>query len=465
MKANKSFAAIILAAGQGRRMKSDRPKAMHEIAGQAMLGHVMQTAQAAGVGHIIVVTAPKQDDVRTLAIHLDAKAQCATQTEPLGTGDAVRAALPLLKGLGKSGRVVVMFGDTPLIPPSVIDALLTAKAPLAVLGFTPDDTAAYGRIVLENSQPIVIIEHKDATADQRKIKLCNGGAMAIDAVLLPDLLEQLSNDNAQGEYYLPDLVQLAVAAGHSTALVKSTSENVMGVDSQAALAQAEEIYQNRLRQKFMDAGVTLIAPETIYFSHDTQIEKNVIIEPHCFFGTNVSIASGARIKSFSHIDNAIIGRNAQIGPYARLRPGTVLEADVKIGNFVETKQAHIEMGAKVNHLSYIGDAHIGAKANIGAGVITCNYDGFNKHKTEIGVEVFVGSNTSLIAPIKIADGAYIGSSSALSERCRKRCFGCYPCAFALDKRLGGEVPHPSQKGKKIICAALSALLAKNKSRQ
>lgn len=448
MKANESFAAIILAAGQGRRMQSDRPKVMHEIAGQAMLGHVMQTAQAARVGHIIVVTAPKQDDIRALAARLDAKVQNATQAEPLGTGDAVRAALPLLKSLGKNGRVVVMFGDTPLMPPSVIEALLAAKAPLAVLGFIPNDAESYGRIVLEKNQPIAIIEHKDATSAQRKIKLCNGGAMAIDAALLPDLLEQLSNDNAQGEYYLPDLVQLAVAAGHSTVLVESTPENVMGVDSQTALAQAEKIYQNKLRQKFMDAGVTLIAPETTYFSYDTKIEKNVIIEPHCFFGTNVSISSGARIKSFSHIDNAIIGRNAQIGPYARLRPGTVLEADVKIGNFVETKQAHIETGAKINHLSYIGDAHIGAKANIGAGVITCNYDGFNKHKTEIGAGVFVGSNTSLIAPIKIADGAYIGSSSALSENIESDALAVTRAPLRLIKGWATKFRARHKKGKK-----------------
>lgn len=422
MKTNiptKKFAAIILAAGKGTRMKSSVPKVMHKVAGLAMLGHAMAVAKNAGVTQTIIVCAPSQDDVRHLATSLDEKAVTVVQEKQLGTGDAVRSALPALlrsASLGKKNisRVIVMFGDTPLMRPAIIAALLNEKAKLAVLGFTTNEPQGYGRIRLEKGRPIEIIEHKDASKTQRQITLCNGGAMAIDCDILPDLLAALSNDNAQGEYYLPDLVALAHAGGHSTALIEVDASDTLGVDSRVGLAKAEALYQGRLRQKFMQEGVTLIDPQTNFFSHDTQIENDVTIEPNCFFGEKVTIARGSLIKAFSHIENTIIGARGQIGPYARLRPGTHLEADVRIGNFVETKKAHIKSGAKVNHLSYIGDAHIGKNANIGAGTITCNYDGFNKHKTQIGDGAFIGSNSSLIAPVTIAAGAYVGSSSVIT---------------------------------------------------
>lgn len=404
--------SIILAAGKGTRMKSALPKVLHPVGGLPMLGHVMRAAEHAGLSETIIVVSPEQESIKSFVTHVSSTATMAIQQQQNGTGDAVIAAMPLPAHIK---RAVIMFGDTPLMRPETLRQLAGSKAQLTVLGFTPEDPQGYGRILLSDNQtPVEIIEHKDADEELRQITLCNGGAMAVDREILDQCLEQLNSNNAQGEYYLPDLVKLAVENGYSTGLVLGDVHDIMGVDSRAGLSKAEAVFQNRQRRHFLDTGVTLQSPETVHFSFDTTIETDVVIEPHCVFGPGVSIASGALIKAFSHLEGAQVGNHAVIGPYARLRPGTELADGVKIGNFVETKKAKIGLGAKVNHLSYIGDAEIGAGANIGAGTITCNYDGFNKHKTEIGAGAFIGSNSSLIAPVRIGDGAYVGSSSVLS---------------------------------------------------
>ncbi len=406
------FGAIILAAGKGTRMKSSLPKVLHEIAGQPMLGYAVSAAVEAGASHVYLVTAPEQDNVRAYADGLDATViHCIQQTQN-GTGDAVRAALPETQS---GQRLVVMFGDTPLMRAPVLQALANADSDIAVLGFELDNAAAYGRIVLgANGAPEKITEFKDADPATRQITLCNGGAMGLSQNCLADLLPQLTNDNAQGEYYLPDLVGLAHGAGLSTHLVMASDEDALGVDGRAGQAKAEKLMQQRLRAGFLEAGVCMQDPYSVFFSFDTEVGDEVIIEPHVKINTGVRIGRGSHIKAFTHLEGVSIGEAAQIGPYARLRPGTVVGNDARIGNFVETKKAAIGDGAKISHLSYIGDAELGAEVNIGAGTITCNYDGFNKHMTIIGAGAFVGSNSSLIAPVTIGAGAYVGSSTALS---------------------------------------------------
>ena len=407
-----AFGAIILAAGKGTRMKSAVPKVLHEIAGRPMLGHVMAAAECAGATEILLVTAPDQDDVRAYA---DAEGLAVThclQTEQLGTGDAVRAAL---EPAAKHERLVVMFGDTPLMRADVLAGLAADPADVAVLGFEPEDAAAYGRIIMDGDAPQKIVEFKDADAATRAITLCNGGAMGVSAAALQKYLPQLQNDNAQGEYYLPDLVGLAVADGARTALVTATAEDTMGVDSRAGQAKAEGLMQQRLRRRFLDAGVGMQDPDSVFLSFDTEIEADVVLEPHVKINCGVSIGQGTVIKAFTHLEGVRIGRDAAIGPYARLRPGTQVGDEAKIGNFVETKKAAIGKGAKISHLSYIGDAELGMEVNVGAGTITCNYDGYNKHLTKIGDGAFIGSNSSLIAPVSIGKGAYLGSSSAVSK--------------------------------------------------
>ncbi len=393
-------------------MKSNLPKVLHLIGGLPMLGHTLTAVKEAGMEQSIIVLSPNQETVSDFAAQFSPNTNFVIQQQQNGTGDAVKAAMPLPKNIK---RVVVMFGDTPLMQAETLKKLLNAPEQLAVLGFTPDNPAGYGRILLSKEHtPVEIIEHKD-TSKTHQISLCNGGAMAVDREILERCLGKLGNDNAQGEYYLPDLVRLAVEEGFSTGLIMSDPSDTIGVDSRAGLAKAEALFQTRQRQYFMEQGVTLIAPSTVFFSHDTQIAPDVIIEPHCIFAPKVNLARGCVIKAFSHLEGSVIGKNSVIGPYARLRHGTQIEAGAKIGNFVEIKETTIGKDAKVNHLSYMGDAQIGESANIGAGTITCNYDGFNKHKTEIGAGAFIGSNSSLIAPLKIGAGAYIGSSSVLSN--------------------------------------------------
>ena len=406
------FGAIVLAAGKGTRMRSALPKVLHEIAGRPMLGHAISAARQAGAAEILLVTSPEQDDVRAYADSLEGALTHCLQVEQLGTGDAVAAAFEASQ---KHQRLVVMFGDTPLMPAEVLAELAGHSAELAVLGFEPEDGAAYGRIVLQGQTPTQIIEFKDADAATREISLCNGGAMALSQTALAKYLPQLNNDNAQGEYYLPDLVRLASEDGASTGLVMASPEDTMGVDSRAGQAKAEGLMQKRLRQSFLEAGVGMQDPDSVFLSYDTKIEADVVLEPNVKINVGVSIAAGTVIKAFTHLEGVRIGKAAQIGPYARLRPGTQVGDEAKIGNFVETKKSIIGKGAKISHLSYIGDAELGMEVNIGAGTITCNYDGYNKHITKIGEGAFIGSNSSLIAPVTIGKGAYLGSGSAISK--------------------------------------------------
>ncbi|MBT5157937.1 MAG: bifunctional UDP-N-acetylglucosamine diphosphorylase/glucosamine-1-phosphate N-acetyltransferase GlmU [Rhodobiaceae bacterium] len=406
------FGAILLAAGKGTRMRSALPKVLHEIAGRPMLGHAIAAARQAGAAEILLVTSPEQDDVRAYADSLKGALTHCIQQEQLGTGDAVAAAFDAAK---KHQRLVVMFGDTPLMRAEVLAGLALHTAELAVLGFEPEDPAAYGRIVMQGETPTQIIEFKDADAATRKIGLCNGGAMALSQAALAKYLPQLKNDNAQGEYYLPDLVGLAAQDGATTGLVMAKPEDTMGVDSRAGQAKAEGLMQRRLRQSFLEAGVGMQDPDSVFLSYDTQIDADVVLEPHVKINPGVRIASGTIIKAFTHLEGVDIGKDAQIGPYARLRPGTQVGDEAKIGNFVETKKAIVGKGAKISHLSYIGDAELGHEVNIGAGTITCNYDGYNKHVTKIGAGAFIGSNSSLIAPVQIGKGAYLGSGSAISK--------------------------------------------------
>ena len=407
-----SFGIIILAAGKGTRMKSALPKTLHEIAGRPMIGHAIATALEAGADNVVLVTSPDQDNVRAYADSLNLPVTHAIQHEQLGTGDAVRAAFDVTQ---VHRRLVVMFGDTPLMRPQVLAALAQDPAEISIMGFEPEDAAAYGRIVMADGQPQKIVEFKEADEETLKIKLCNGGAMGLSRNVLSTYLPKLNNDNPQGEYFLPHLLGLATAEGVGSSLVMADLEDTMGVDSRAGQAKAEGIMQARLRQKFLAAGVGMQDPDSVFLSFDTQIEPDVTLEPHVKINPGVAIGSGTVIKAFTHLEGVTIGKNAAIGPYARLRPGTTVGDEAKIGNFVETKKAEIGKGSKVSHLSYIGDAELGIEVNVGAGTITCNYDGYNKHVTKIGDGAFIGSNSSLIAPVTIGKGAFLGSSTALSK--------------------------------------------------
>ena len=412
-------AAIILAAGKGTRMKSRLPKVLHKVAGLPMVGHSVTQALKAGCAPIAVVTAPGMDDVAKTVRNIGGEIDIATQKEQLGTAHAVLAARHVLGEL--EGNLLVLYGDTPLLTADTITRILAAleedtSCAVAVLGFIPDDPGAYGRLVLGDDGSLArIVEAKDASDEELAIELCNSGVIALRGKTAWELLKQIDNKNAKGEYYLTDVVALARKAGYRAVAVEADPDEVLGVNSRNELAVAEAIFQYRARQAHMEAGVTLIDPDSTFFSTDTQIAPDVLIEPNVYFGPGVSIASGAHIKAFSHIEGATIGANTVVGPFARLRPGTVLGDEVKVGNFVEIKQSDIAAGAKISHLSYIGDATVGAEANIGAGTITCNYDGYHKHRTVIGREVFIGSNTALVAPVIIGDGAMVAAGSTITE--------------------------------------------------
>jgi bifunctional UDP-N-acetylglucosamine pyrophosphorylase/glucosamine-1-phosphate N-acetyltransferase len=412
--------AIILAAGKGTRMKSALPKVMHCVAGIPMVAHSVRQALAVGAAPIALVTAPGMESVVKAAQKVGGDIDSAQQREQLGTAHAVLAARPVL-GEQIDGNLLILYGDTPLLTSETLDKLLDAlnddpRCAVAVLGFTPDNPGDYGRLVeAEDGTLERIVEAKDASDDELAIGLCNSGVMALRGAMAWKLLAQVKNDNAKKEYYLTDVVQLARAAGQLAMAVEADADEVLGVNSRSELAVAEAIFQFRARGQHMDAGATLIDPDAVYFAADTVLGRDVIIEPGVFFGPGVTVGDGAYIKAFSHIEGASIGANATVGPFARLRPGTVLGADVKIGNFVELKKADVADGAKISHLSYIGDATVGAEANIGAGTITCNYDGYNKHETVIGRDVFVGSNSALVAPVTIGDGAMIAAGSVITE--------------------------------------------------
>ncbi len=410
--------AIILAAGKGTRMKSTLPKVMHRIAGASLLAHVFAVVKKSGIGRTCLVVAPGMDEVAATALELDPEIQLFVQAKQQGTADAVKAARPALEKF--SGQVLVLYGDTPLLRPETLNAVrieLKGGADVVVIGFEAEKPTSYGRLLFdENARLTGIREEKDASAAERALTLCNSGIMGFrSAKTLLGLLDRIDSDNANKEFYLTDAVALAHGARLETRMVESSGEEVLGVNSRAELAEAEAAIQKRLRAHAMANGATLIAPDTVFFSHDTRIGNDVVIEPHVVFGAGVVVEDGATIRAFCHIAGARIGAGAVVGPFARLRPGANLAADAHVGNFVEIKQAEIGEGAKVNHLTYIGDASVGARANVGAGTITCNYDGFDKHRTEIGADAFIGSNSSLVAPVKIGEGAYVGSGSVIAK--------------------------------------------------
>lgn len=412
--AQRSCLAVVLAAGEGTRMRSSTPKVLHSIGGKSLIAHVLSAAIEAGGADIAVVVGPGRDDVAAEARRLAPQAQTFEQSERLGTAHAVLAARTALA----ADDILVMFADTPLVRPETMTALrqaLADGAAVAVLGFTPKDPAGYGRLVMKGNELIAIREEKDATADERKIVFCNGGLMALAGKQALAILDKIGNANAKGEYYLTDAVAIAREMGLKAVAIETAEDDVRGINTKAQLAETEAVLQARLRAQAMEAGVTLVAPETVFLSSDTKLGRDVTIEPNVVFGPGVTVEDGATIRSFSHLEGAHVGRGARVGPFARLRPGAKLGADVHIGNFVEVKQATLEAGAKANHLAYIGDARVGEGANIGAGTITCNYDGVDKHRTDIGKGAFIGTNSSLVAPVKIGDGAYIGSGSVVTK--------------------------------------------------
>ncbi|MCP4329144.1 MAG: bifunctional UDP-N-acetylglucosamine diphosphorylase/glucosamine-1-phosphate N-acetyltransferase GlmU [Alphaproteobacteria bacterium] len=410
------LAIVVLAAGLGTRMKSDLPKVLHKVGGMPMIGHVLAALGELGAGKVIVVVGSEMAD-RPIDF---APAEVAVQSERRGTADAVRSALPCLESF--DGDVLVAYGDTPLVSPETYAALLAAKrgsdgAAVAVLGFRPADATDYGRLITgEDGALQAIVETRDASAEERKIALCNSGLMVVDGRHLATLLAAIGDDNAKGEFYLTDIVKVARAAGHGCVYIESSDANeLMGINARADLAVAEAVFQTRARAQALAAGVTMVDPTTCYLSYDTRLGRDVVIEPHVFIGPGVVIGDRVTVRAFCHIEGAAIGDDASIGPFARIRPGSELGNGVRIGNFVEIKNAQFGADAKANHLSYVGDSAVGNGANIGAGTITCNYDGVGKHRTEIGAGAFIGSNTALVAPVRIGAGAVIGAGSVISE--------------------------------------------------
>lgn len=394
-------------------MRTSLPKALHAIGGRTLLDHVLSAVSGADIA---LVVGPDHGALEAAAKKLVPQAQVYVQRERLGTAHAVLAAKDALAQ--KHDDILVMFADTPLVRPETLAQLrvaLAQGAAVAVLGFKPADPTGYGRLVMKGGELTAIREDRDASADERKIDFVNGGLMALSGDNALAILQRIGNANAKGEYYLTDAVAISRDMGLKAVAIETAEDDVLGINTKAQLAQAEAVLQSRLRNAAMDAGVTMVAPETVFLSADTKFGKDVTIEPNVVFGPGVSVDDGAVIRSFSHLEGAHVGKGARVGPYARLRPGADLGQDVHIGNFVEVKAATIEAGAKANHLSYIGDARVGAGANIGAGTITCNYDGISKHHTDIGAGSFIGSNSALVAPVKIGDGAYVGSGSVVTK--------------------------------------------------
>jgi bifunctional UDP-N-acetylglucosamine pyrophosphorylase / glucosamine-1-phosphate N-acetyltransferase len=408
--------AIVLAAGQGTRMRSSLPKVLHAVAGRSMIGHVLASVGGSVATAASVVVGPDRDDVAAEACKLFPGASIRVQTDRLGTAHAVLQARDDIAA--GCDAVIVLYADTPLVRPETIAKLrdaIVGGAAVAALGFEARDPTGYGRFLMKGDDLTAIREHKDASLEERAVTLCNAGLMAFDGRRALDILGRIGNANAQNEYYLTDAVEVARSLGLKTVAVRAPEEEVMGVDDRIKLATAEGIMQRRLREQAMRNGATLIDPSSIFFSHDTKIGSDVTVEPNVFFGPGVTVAKNAVIHASCHIEGADIGEGVHVGPFARLRPGTVLAAKSKVGNFCEVKNADVGPGAKINHLTYIGDASIGAAANIGAGTITCNYDGYFKYRTTIGERAFVGSNSSLVAPVTIGDGAYVGSGSVVTR--------------------------------------------------
>jgi bifunctional UDP-N-acetylglucosamine pyrophosphorylase/glucosamine-1-phosphate N-acetyltransferase len=415
----RKLAVIILAAGHGTRMKSARPKVLHEIAGRPMLSHVLESVSRLAPERVVVVVGPDMPDV----IAIVGSHEAVVQNERLGTGHAVLATRSVVEPIfGSDGPfdLLIVNGDAPLIGSDTLAEMRGAAqkqdVPFVCLAFSPDDTTGYGRVILDREGRLArIVEHADANEAEQAVGLCYAGMLLADGRALYELASRISNDNAKGEYYLTDVFGLARAEGLTVQVIEAAPNEVLGVDDRIKLAQAERILQACLREKAMARGVTMVDPDTVWLSWDTDIASDVRIEPNVYFGPGVRVETGAEIKAFSHLEGVSVGAGAQIGPFARLRPGTVLEDGVRIGNFVEVKNSSLAVGAKANHLSYVGDSTVGEGANIGAGTITCNYDGFAKHKTEIGAGAFIGSNTALVAPVRVGERAIVGAGSTITR--------------------------------------------------
>jgi bifunctional UDP-N-acetylglucosamine pyrophosphorylase/glucosamine-1-phosphate N-acetyltransferase len=438
--------AIVLAAGEGTRMRSARPKVLHAVAGRSLLAHVLAAVAEAGIKATAVIIGPGQDAVAAEAKRVSPAATTFVQRERRGTAHAVLAAKAAIAR--RPDDILVVYGDTPFLRPETLARLraaLAKGAAVAVLAFRPKDPTGYGRLITAGDELIAIREQADATAAECAIDLCNGGIMALAGKSALGILQKIGNANRKGEFYLTDAVEIARSMTLRAEAVEVEEDDVRGINTKAQLAKAETVAQQRLRKAALDAGVTLVAPETVFLSADTTFGKDVVVEPYVVFGEKVKVEDGAVIHSFSHLAGAHVGKGASVGPFARLRPGTQLGDGVRIGNFVEVKEAVVEAGAKANHLSYIGDAFVGANANIGAGTITCNYDGSAKHRTEIGKGAFIGSNSALVAPVKIGAGAYVGSGSVITEDVPAR-------ALAL-----GRARQAIKKGWAVRLRALKAL--------
>lgn len=446
--------SVILAAGEGTRMKSAFPKVLHKMGGLPLVCHVVRAIKSAGAEQIAVVAGNDAQAVAAAVRPFADDAVIFEQKQRLGTAHAVLAARDLL--LQPADDVLIAYGDTPLIEKTPLlkaRKMLAQGADIVVTGFRTGKPAGYGRLIEKNGALTAIVEDKDASAAEKKITFCNGGLMAVRGGHLLSLLDCVKNKNVKGEYYLTDIVALGAARGLTIRAFEAPMTDVIGVNNRVELAEAEAVWQSRKRQEMMLAGVTLQAPETVFFSYDTEIMADAVIEPHVFFGPGVKIAGGAVIHAFSHFEGASIGPHAEIGPYARLRPGADLHKDVKIGNFCEIKKSSVGAGAKINHLAYIGDASIGVRANIGAGTITCNYDGRHKQQTRIGEGAFIGSNTSLVAPVSIGDNAYIASGSVITQNVADDAL-----AFARARQV-------SKPGRAKILRELAAVIKKSGKRQ
>ena len=445
--------AIVLAAGEGTRMRSARPKVLHPIAGRSLLAHVLAAVRGAGVNAAAVVVAPGADGVADEARRIMPKAEVFLQAERRGTAHAVLAArAAIARGVDD---VLVVFGDTPLISAETLQRLRGAivhGASIAVLGFRPANPAGYGRLITNGHRLVAIKEERDASDVERQIGLCNGGLMALRGEVALDILDRITDVNKKGEFYLTDAVMIADAMALEAVALETHEDEVRGINTRSQLADAEDVMQWRLRDAAMDAGVSLVAPETVFLAADTTFGRDVVIEPNVVFGPGVTVEDDAVIHAFSHLEGARVGKGASVGPFARLRPGARLGAKSRIGNFVEVKEAVLGEGAKANHLAYIGDGSVGAGANVGAGTIFCNYDGKQKHRTEVGKGAFIGSNSALVAPVKVGDNAYVGSGSVITDNVP-------PGALALgrgrqvNKPDWGKAPKQSDKSPPKIGAA------------
>ena len=408
-------ALIILGAGMGTRMKSDLPKVLHPIGGAPLLVHAMRSGAALDPEKTVIVAGHGAEAVRRAALAYDPDAQIVLQNEQLGTAHAVAQAGPALDGF--AGDALVLYGDTPFIRAETLAAMAQARAThdIVVLGFEAADAGRYGRLIMAGDALERIVEFKDATNKERSVSLCNSGVIAAKSSVLFDLIAAVGNDNAAGEYYLTDIIGIARAKGLSATVVRCDEAETLGINSRSQLSAAEAAFQATARAAAIADGVTLLAPQTVFFAYDTCIGRDAVIEQNVVFGPNVTVESGATIRAFSHLEGCHVSRGATVGPYARLRPGAELQEDVHIGNFVEIKNAVVAEGAKINHLTYIGDADIGARTNIGAGTITCNYDGVFKHRTTIGADVFIGSNTMLVAPVTVGDQAMTATGTVVTK--------------------------------------------------